>query len=177
MRSLIAIIRSWFAWRLLERRGAWTYTENAITGRRSAHQALHLSGPLDWSLLRPDDLIHWRDGEVEKVRRVARALAVPLAALAISGCADTKQWFASHADSLASIAAEAKRLMPEYCKLRPNMTIDDRALAAVALATSEGAADVIRSSVDKLCSWIGEPIEQKQAANQAKAALLAAPAN
>ncbi len=81
--------------------------------------------------------------------------------LALSGCAGTKQWFASHADSLAAVAAEAKRLMPTYCKLRPNMTIDDRALAAVALATSEGAADVVKAGVDKLCSWVGEPVEAK----------------
>lgn len=88
-----------------------------------------------------------------------RSLALILAALALAGCADTKQWFSSHADGLASVAAEAKRLMPAYCKLRPNMTIDDRALAAVALATSEGAADVVRAGVDKLCEWVGEPVQ------------------
>ena len=92
-----------------------------------------------------------------------RSLIAILAALALAGCADIKQWTASHADSLAAVAAEAKRLMPSYCKLRPNMTVDDRALAAVALATSEGAADVVRAGVDKLCSWVGEPVEAKQA--------------
>ena len=87
-----------------------------------------------------------------------RSLAIILAALALAGCSDTKQWFAGN--SLASVAAEAKRLMPTYCKLRPNMTIDDRALAAVALATSEGAADVVRAGVDKLCEWVGEPVQK-----------------
>lgn len=92
-----------------------------------------------------------------------RSIPIIAAALALtlSGCAGTKQWFASHADNLAAVAAEAKRLMPTYCKLRPNMTIDDRALAAVALATSEGAADVVKAGVDKLCSWVGEPVEAK----------------
>lgn len=86
-----------------------------------------------------------------------RSLALILAALALAGCENLK----SHTNSLASVAAEAKRLMPAYCKLRPNMTIDDRALAAVALATSEGAADVVKAGVDKLCSWVGEPVEAK----------------
>jgi hypothetical protein len=88
-----------------------------------------------------------------------RSLAIILAALALAGC----ESFKSHTNTLAAVAAEAKRLMPSYCKLRSNMTIDDRALAAVALATSEGAADVVRAGVDKLCSWVGEPVEPKQA--------------
>lgn len=94
-----------------------------------------------------------------------RSLAIILAALALTGCADIGQLYRTHADSLAAVAAEAKRLMPVYCKLRPNMTIDDRALAAVALATSEGAADVVRVAVDKLCEWLGEPVEPKRAAD------------
>lgn len=95
-----------------------------------------------------------------------RTIAILAAALALTGCsAASKQWFQSRANDLAAVAAKVKEVAPKYCKLRPLIDLDDRALAAVALATSEQAADVVKAGVDKLCSWVGEPVETKQAAD------------
>ena len=89
-----------------------------------------------------------------------RYVVLALVALSLTACGDTvKQWsFANLADKVANIA-------PAYCKIRPQTTLDDLALAGVALATSEQAADTIKSAVDKVCSWVGEPVETKQAAD------------
>lgn len=89
-----------------------------------------------------------------------RSLAIILAALALTGCSDaSKQWFQSRADGLVTVAAKVKELAPKYCKIRPQTTLDDLALAGVALATSEKAADTVKSAVDKVCSWVGEPVD------------------
>lgn len=70
MRWLIRRLRALFGWRFLYRRGAWTYTENVVTGQRSAHQALFLNGPLDADTIRVGDIIWWRDGRVEQVEEL-----------------------------------------------------------------------------------------------------------
>ncbi len=84
-----------------------------------------------------------------------------VAAIALGGCSDaTKAWFK---DARATLVANVKDLAPAYCKIRPQTNLDDLALAAVALATSEKASDLLKASVDKVCAWVGEPAEQKQA--------------
>lgn len=60
-------ITAQFAWRLLCRRGAWTYIENEVTGQRRAYQAPFLLGPLAMDLLRPGDVVHWNYGAVDEV--------------------------------------------------------------------------------------------------------------
>ena len=90
--------------------------------------------------------------------RVVPALILATVILMLVGCSPgSQEWFKSRADTLAAIAAKVKEAAPAYCKLRPLTNLDDRALAAVALATSEEAANVVKASVDKLCSWVGEP--------------------
>lgn len=87
-------------------------------------------------------------------------IALALAALSLGACSDaSKQLFASKRDAAV---AKVMELAPAYCKIRPQTSLDDLALAGVALATSEKAADVIKAGVDKVCSWVGEPAEQKQ---------------
>lgn len=83
-------------------------------------------------------------------------------ALVLAGCSDaTRQLFQSKRDAAV---AKVMELAPAYCKIRPQTSLDDLALAGIALATSERAADIVKAGVDKVCSWVGEPVEQKQAA-------------
>lgn len=87
-----------------------------------------------------------------------RSAAIILAALALAGCSDaTLAKFKKTEAGLAAAAAKVAELAPAYCKIRPQTSLDDLALAGVALATSEKAADAIKSAVDKVCSWVGEP--------------------
>lgn len=96
--------------------------------------------------------------------RLARAAAISCAALALGGCSEASQaWFQSRADGLAAMATKVKALAPAYCKIRPEIILDDLALAAIALATDEKAADTIKSGVTKVCEWVGVP--QQQAAD------------
>jgi len=88
-----------------------------------------------------------------------RSLIAILAALALAGCSTTPKWV----DNLATQAAKVKELAPAYCAIRPNTSLDDMALAAIALATSENAADKVRAGVSKICEWVG--VETKQAAD------------
>lgn len=94
-----------------------------------------------------------------------RSLALILAAAALAGCSDvTLAKFKKTETNLAAIAAKVAEIAPTYCKIRPQTSLDDLALAGVALATSEKSADAVKSAVDKVCSWVGEP-EVKQAAD------------
>lgn len=91
-------------------------------------------------------------------------VAIVVAALALAGCSDAaKQMFASKRDAAV---AKVMELAPAYCKIRPQTSLDDLALAAIALATSEKAADLIKAGVDKVCSWVGEPVAGPQQAEQ-----------
>lgn len=91
-------------------------------------------------------------------RRLVRAAIISCAALALVGCSDaSKAWFDNRLSSLQAGAAKIKELAPAYCRIRPQTSLDDLALAAIALATSEKAADAIKAGVDKVCSWVGEP--------------------
>lgn len=97
------------------------------------------------------------------MRIVSKAipLALTLAAITLGGCSDASQaWFQSRADGLAAMATKVKALAPAYCKIRPETSLDDLALAAIALATSEKAADTIKSGVTKVCEWVGVPSQQ-----------------
>ncbi len=86
-------------------------------------------------------------------------IALALVALALTGCSEaSKAWFK---DARASLVANVKELAPAYCKIRPQTNLDDIALAAVALATSEQAANLLKASADKVCSWVGEPVAPK----------------
>lgn len=94
-----------------------------------------------------------------------RSTAIILLAVALAGCSDaTLAKFKRTEASLATLAAKVAELAPAYCKIRPQTSLDDLALAGVALATSEKSADAVKSAVDKVCSWVGEP-EVKQAAD------------
>lgn len=94
-----------------------------------------------------------------------RSLTILALALALTGCGDAGQkWLQNREAGFAALAAKVAKLAPEYCKIRPQTSLDDLALAGVALATSEKAADAVKSAVDKVCSWVGEP-ETKQAAD------------
>ena len=89
-----------------------------------------------------------------------RSLSIVLVALAITGCTDASQkWLQSREAGFAAVAIKVKELAPAYCKIRPQTMLDDLALAAVALATSEKVADIVKASVDKVCSWVGEPVQ------------------
>jgi hypothetical protein len=86
-------------------------------------------------------------------------ILIPLAlVVALAGCSDaSKQRFQARVDTISIQAAKVKQLAPAYCKARPETVLDDMVLAAIALAASEGAADTIKSGVDKLCEWAGVP--------------------
>lgn len=88
-----------------------------------------------------------------------RSAIILATALALAGCATTPAWV----DNIAAQAVKAKSLAVTYCKIRPDTSLDDMALAAIALATSEKAADTIKAGATKICEWVGVP-EVKQAA-------------
>jgi hypothetical protein len=54
-------LRSLFAWHAVRQSGAWTYCENAVTGRRSAHWS-GCYGPLDRTFMRGGDIVHGSRG-------------------------------------------------------------------------------------------------------------------
>lgn len=86
-------------------------------------------------------------------------IAIIALALCLTGCGDN-QWFNARLTSLEAAANKVKALAPAYCKIRPETSLDNLALAAIALATSEQAADTIKSGVDKVCEWVGVPTQQ-----------------
>lgn len=89
---------------------------------------------------------------------LAPTLLLPLI---IGGCSDASLAKLKRTESsLAAAAAKVAELAPAYCKIRPQTSLDDLALAGVALATSEKAADAVKAAVDKVCSWVGEPVQQ-----------------
>ncbi len=88
-------------------------------------------------------------------------IAIALAAAALSGCASIQNQ--AKLNELASMAAKVKSGVAYYCTIRPQTNLDDLALAAVSLATSERAADVIKASMDKVCEWVGEKPGPQQA--------------
>lgn len=79
-----------------------------------------------------------------------------LSALALTACSGASML--SFHNRMEAQVAKVIELAPAYCRIRPQMSLDDLALAGIALATSEKAADVIKSGVDKVCSWVGEPV-------------------
>ncbi len=79
-----------------------------------------------------------------------------LSALALTACSGASML--SFQSRMEAQVAKVKELAPAYCRIRPQMSLDDLALAGIALATSEKAADVIKAGVDKVCSWVGEPV-------------------
>ena len=86
--------------------------------------------------------------------------SVALASFVLAGCTDAnRQWLQSREAGFVAVAIKVKELAPAYCKIRPQTMLDDLALAAVALATSEKVADIVKASVDKVCSWVGEPVQ------------------
>lgn len=86
---------------------------------------------------------------------LAPTLLLPLI---IAGCSDATVAKIKRTEAgFAAAAAKVAELAPGYCKIRPQTSLDDLALAGVALATSEKAADAVKSAVDKVCSWVGEP--------------------
>ena len=87
-----------------------------------------------------------------------KSVAVLLAMMfVLTGCAGFQPWIDSRLPALAAQAQKVKGLVGSYCNIRPETNLDDLALAAVALATSEKASDVIRSGMDKVCEWVGTP--------------------
>ncbi len=92
------------------------------------------------------------------MRLYPTALVAALSLALVTGCSDaSKAWFDNRLSNLQAGAAKIKELAPAYCRIRPQTSLDDLALAAIALATSEKASDAIKAGVDKVCSWVGEP--------------------
>lgn len=85
-----------------------------------------------------------------------KTIAILLSALALTACSGASML--SFQNRMEAQVAKVKELAPAYCRIRPQMSLDDLALAGIALATSEKAADVIKAGVDKVCSWVGEPV-------------------
>lgn len=91
-----------------------------------------------------------------------KRLIIPLIAFTITGCSATQlAWVDSRLATLQAGANKIMELAPRYCQIRPETRLDDIALAAIALATSERAANTIKSGVDKVCEWIGVSPEKK----------------
>ncbi len=85
-------------------------------------------------------------------------IAIALAALALSGCAQLTEAFGSEVDKVMA-------MVPEYCKKRDKHILRKMVVGGIALAATEPVANVYDEAVWKVCEWNGvtRPAEQKQA--------------
>ncbi len=96
-------------------------------------------------------------------------IAIALAAVALTGCSDASkaQWQAK-VDLMADKVGQVKDAARWYCGYRAANVTDDMALAAIALATNERFADIIKGAVDKVCEWAPPVATEQPKAQQAE---------